>query len=149
MNIEAGKFYQTRDGQKVRIYATDGNDLPIHGAYLCENGWEVAGWHSDGTWIKGCRYSYSLDIIAPWIEKPIVDWSAMPKWVVGVFCNPQYNRWFSYTKDNKPVKRDLHWETPNTLYLAEIPPAYYPTDSEGKPWSGAWEDSLVERPEGE
>lgn len=138
MNIEAGKFYQTRDGRKVRIYATDGqkDGYPIHGAVLYVNGWEVAGWHSDGTWIKGGRRG--LDIIAPWIEKPIVDWSAMPKWAKWVAMDKN-GEWF--WSDAPPRKSKDIWECSCNTDI--IPPEYAPK------YEGPWEDSLVERPEGE
>jgi len=56
--IDINKKYQTRDGRKVRIYATDGGaGSPVMGAvfYTTPNGqwwWKSARWTEDG------RYDY-------------------------------------------------------------------------------------------
>jgi hypothetical protein len=56
--IDINKKYRTRDGRKVRIYATDGGaGSPVMGAvfYTTPNGqfwWESARWTEDG------RYDY-------------------------------------------------------------------------------------------
>jgi hypothetical protein len=47
--ISKDKQYTTREGQEVRIYATDGAyDFPIHGAVLNDDGWEDQTWKQDG-----------------------------------------------------------------------------------------------------
>jgi hypothetical protein len=46
---EAGKEYQTRDGSKARVYATDGAYGRIHGAVMTLQGWVYVSWCSDGT----------------------------------------------------------------------------------------------------
>lgn len=43
MKIETGKYYRTRDGHKVLIYATDGRDEWVHGAVLLDDGWQADG----------------------------------------------------------------------------------------------------------
>ncbi len=50
MNIEAGKFYNTRDGRRARIYAIDsGGDFPVHGAIFDEGHWLLPdGWKLSG-----------------------------------------------------------------------------------------------------
>lgn len=48
--IDIKKQYKTRDGNKVRIYATDGNDTyPIHGAVFIDGVWKATTWT-----VKGC-----------------------------------------------------------------------------------------------
>lgn len=51
LRIEAGKQYFTREGKRVRIYATDGGGTyPVHGAILYESeGWCAMTWHADGS----------------------------------------------------------------------------------------------------
>ncbi len=68
MKIEVGKFYSTRNGKKVRIYATDSLDYyPIHGGFeRSQNIWVARVWAIDGTHITGiCG---DLDIVSEWVE---------------------------------------------------------------------------------
>lgn len=70
LKIEEGKFYRTRDGQKARIYATDGGyDERYHGAILCDMGWFSTTWAEHGAWwsIDGAVHDY--DIVAEWTDK--------------------------------------------------------------------------------
>lgn len=49
--ISQTKPYRTKDGHKVRIYATDGGGhYPIHGAIYVNNlrGWETIKWTAEG-----------------------------------------------------------------------------------------------------
>ena len=49
--IDKDRTYRTRDGRKVRIYATDGgDDFPVHGAIKDrdEAVWRNYSWHSNG-----------------------------------------------------------------------------------------------------
>lgn len=56
--IDINKKYKTRDGQDVRIYATDiGGDYPIHGAIRANDGWALTNWTKDG-----CYYAYSQGV---------------------------------------------------------------------------------------
>ena len=67
--IEVGKFYKTRDGMKIRIYAVDGHaDYPIHGAILNSCGeWVITFWPTaEG---KSSLYPESVgDIVGEWEE---------------------------------------------------------------------------------
>lgn len=73
MKLESGKFYRTRGGDKVRIYATYGcGSYPVHGAVV----WDKTTWCSQ-TWTGSGRFdlekeSSHLDIVAEWEEpKPM------------------------------------------------------------------------------
>ena len=64
---EPGKEYRTRDGNRARVYATDGRDpWNIHGAIFYEDlgGWDPTAWRSDGkvTAPKGQR---QYDLMPP------------------------------------------------------------------------------------
>ena len=67
--IEVGKFYKTRDGYKVRIYATDVSpNNQIHGAILNSCGeWVIKFWPTaEG---KSSLYPESVgDIVGEWEE---------------------------------------------------------------------------------
>jgi len=68
MEIETGKFYKTRDGMKVRIYAVDGYpDYPIHGAILTDDDWVVEQWTQEGFYLWRERECWA-DIISEWEE---------------------------------------------------------------------------------
>lgn len=69
MKIEVGKLYQTRDGERVRIYTDDGGGyFPIHGAIYRD---DYPGWDSE-TWKANGRFSNEgaagRDIVAEWVE---------------------------------------------------------------------------------
>ena len=72
MKLEIGKFYKTRGGHKVRIYATDGADNKIHGAILSRDGWRATNWQADGTYLINTDDAW--DIIAEWKEPKLRPW---------------------------------------------------------------------------
>jgi len=61
--LDFTKPLQTRDGKKVRIYATNGQSArPIHGATLDEEGWRSHSWLPDGAFV-GTMTPYPLDLV--------------------------------------------------------------------------------------
>ena len=66
MKITTGRYYQTRNGYKVRIYFTKaGGKFPIHGAYFYDNKvWVIKAWGLDGNVYLGLKDYY--DIISEW-----------------------------------------------------------------------------------
>lgn len=133
--IKPGAMCRTRDGRKVRIYAVDGYYRPVHGAVLeGKDTWSTCQWFGDGNLFM--LEQNNLDLIGPWVEKPIVDWSKMPAWAETVAYDPPADcwRWFDHT----PTELKDGWRS-NGL-SGRIPPEYTPT------FTGNWQDSLVERP---
>jgi hypothetical protein len=65
--IIAGQACRTRDGRKVRIYATDGDgNRPVHGAI---DG-EIEEWTEKGRWFPdGSESEYGADLVGPWVEE--------------------------------------------------------------------------------
>jgi len=63
--IDINKKYRTRDGQEVRIYATDsGGIYPIHGAWSLEiDSWENESWTADGKYNAVELEEHDLDLI--------------------------------------------------------------------------------------
>lgn len=135
LKIEVGKFYKTRDGHKVRIYATDGarEICAIHGAYLMPIGWDNSAWYSNGSFYGNVDSEF--DIISEWIDKPEVNWSTMPAWVNWV-AQDKCRSWFGH--ENKPSISNSCWMSYTITY---IPAPYAPQN-----YTGDWKDSLVERP---
>jgi hypothetical protein len=71
--ISKDKQYTTREGQEVRIYATDGMDnYPIHGAVLTDNGWNNTVWSQKGNFNSLGETRLDLIEIVPkvkvWVE---------------------------------------------------------------------------------
>ena len=66
MKISKDKMYMTRDGRKVRIYATDGGGLyPVHGAYLRLDGWFCEVWTEYGDFLLSGPNSLDLIEVKP------------------------------------------------------------------------------------
>lgn len=80
LKIEAGKFYETRDGRKVGPMRSSGRaDWPFIGRQAVN---EDAFYNADGT----CPYLPNDDLIAEWIDEPVAKPSndnAKPKFKVG------------------------------------------------------------------
>ena len=67
-----GHEWVTRDGKKVRIYATDhAGGWPISGAIFVDTGWVAYHWTNDG--IFSPDYADEYDIIDK--PKPVVRWA--------------------------------------------------------------------------
>lgn len=67
MKIEVGKFYKTRDGNKVRIYAMDGaGAFPIHGAVLSAGVWVFCSWSANGLHTNEEGDSMPRDLVSEW-----------------------------------------------------------------------------------
>lgn len=73
MKISMDKNYQTRDGQKVKIYSSEGNfDNKIHGAFLKHGKWLALQWHKDG---KFCiDLTDGLDLVETKERQKIEGW---------------------------------------------------------------------------
>jgi hypothetical protein len=65
LRLEVGKYYRTRDGRKVRIYALDGEGgFPIHGAVLEADGWDSSDWTLSGVSV----YTGPENIVGEWSD---------------------------------------------------------------------------------
>lgn len=140
--LEVGKFYRTRDRHKVRIYATDcGGTFPVHCAFHDDKG----RWVSYSTREDGHNYAAgesSFDIIGPWIDKPVVDWAAMPAWANWVAMDENGRAWYWYVFHPIIDTEDEIWSdlAHEKEFFGLVPSKYAPS------FSGDWKDSLVERP---
>lgn len=133
-----GKHYRTRDGKKVRIYATDGRGpIRCHGAFLTHEGWICTTWTAEGLYVPPSVSDF--DIIAEWIDRPEGGWEHLPPWIKWRAMD-ENGVWWCYSE--KPEKKQHNWASPGVWnsHLI-IPPAYCPT------YTGPWTDSLDERPE--
>ena len=142
LEIIVGQFYRTRGGQKARIYATDGGvrDQMIHGAYHNGEAWVAATWYQAGCYFQQFRDEESRDLVAPWIDKPEVNWDVMPEGAVAVAMDED-GMWCAF--DQIPyISSEAEWMHRNgrCLYGWRIYPQHIPQ------WSGDWRDSLVIRP---
>lgn len=108
MTIEVGKFYQTRNGMKARIYATDGGGIyPVHGAGLLEGYWTLLSWDSNG---KIHNFS-DFDLVCEWGKVSSKDLSANSSGV---------EKWdFPVMKTKKDVLDQLDKDWQNGLITAQ------------------------------
>ena len=68
--IEVGKFYSSRGGEQVRIYATDaGGRFPLHGSIKQKGRWVVRAWTSDGQFFSDGETTND-DIAGEWTDPP-------------------------------------------------------------------------------
>lgn len=83
MNIEAGKCYKTRCGFKFTVYNTTARgDRPIHGCYHSPVA-DVAYTLMAGGRV-GEHGQNDIDLVAPWVDEPTMDISALPAWAAYV-----------------------------------------------------------------
>jgi len=69
MIVEMGKEYRTSGGNKVRIYATDGNEhYPVHGAILVDGEWLAREWTRSGKRCFGFASGADLIEVKPRIK---------------------------------------------------------------------------------
>lgn len=143
--IYPGAFCRCRNGAKARIYEL--YDEVCHGAvYTVYGSWTMQCWYLNGFTLKrqGKYIEHSFDLIGPWIDKPVVNWPAMPVWAKAAAMNRKKQWFYFYERPTlrldttDPSGKDGFWWTSN--FYGEIPPEYAPT------WEGDWKDSLVERP---
>lgn len=78
-----------------------------------------------------------FDLTGPWIEKPVVNWAAMPAWANYV-ARDNNGKWYHY--ENEPLAEDGQF-TNRSGWSAEIPSGYWPT------YTGDWRNSKVQRPQ--
>ena len=134
MKIEVGKLYRTRNGYKVRIYATDvEGELPIHGAFYCpeDSLWELNAWRENG--IDG-EYCPDFDIIGEWKEPIDFDPDCLPAWAKWIAMDKNGD-WRVYV--DEPIIYDEFgmWEIVKSYGV--IPKEYSP-----KNFKGHWKESL-------
>lgn len=96
---------------------------------------KIREWCDDGRWKSGIDHPF--DLIEPWTDKPVVNWSAMPAWAKWVAMD-EFGNWFHY--DKKPEKCSSSYIGTNAQ--GYIPEEFAPS------FTGNWRDSLVERPAG-
>lgn len=107
LKIEAGRFYKTRDGRKVGPMIED----KWHDR---DYGWTVEhefnaeygkAWRADGTFHVDRSKKHSADLIAEWIDEPVVakpkpsNDNAQPKFKVGDIVTPSHG----WSKDSATV----------------------------------------------
>ena len=144
MKIEAGKEYRTRDGERARVYATDGN-LPytVHGAIQSKenDGWKSWAWREDGNSYPG--ESYSNELVSEWKEEPVLPdgfWDRIVPPYIDHVAMDDDGRWCMYGGDPTVEGLRNFWKSPEGQYL-NIPKEYAPT------FSGDWKDSKITRPD--
>lgn len=145
--IVRGKFYRQRNGQRLEILTTSRCDKkaavpncmpPIIGINDFGQMYEFT---ADGRWAGVYPgESSAMDIVEPWIDRPVVDWTAMPRWATAVAMDADGEWWFF--EEPPSINRFNLWNS-NAGAMGKIPPKYAPQ------WTDNWRHSLVVRPEPE
>lgn len=137
MKIEVGKFYRAKNGDKARIYATDGGlNSQIHGAVLQSDGrWVIVWWLKDGK----CMNNTWFDLVAEWIEPIDFDPSCLPAWAEWIAMN-EGGDWFWFQKEptvTVSIDEEGVWMPIEAGMRGGIHHKYVPKD-----YTGDWENSL-------
>lgn len=148
LTIEAGSFYKTRCGLKARIYATDCHKvgysgLTAHGAIFSYGEWNFREW-----WLSDGKDAIvekepEFDLVAPWIDPPVVDWDKLPSYIVAMAMN-ESGDWYGFTAV-RITPHGWSWDYEDRQvgrYQGKIMifTCDYPK------FSGDWRDSLAIRP---
>lgn len=106
MNIEKGKFYRTRTGNKVEIYSTDNpGTQPIHGRIFAEGFTLMCRWMQNGRIAPNGPHE-AFDLVSEWQdEAPKLDLRTLPMW--RYLAQDESGNWFAY--ENKPIIQESNW----------------------------------------
>lgn len=137
MKIEVGKFYRAKNGDKARIYATDGGrNSQIHGAVLESDGrWVIVWWSKDGK----CMHNTWFDLIAEWKEPLDFNPYCLPAWAEWIAMN-EGGDWFWFQKEptvTVSIDEEGVWMPIEAGMMGGIHYEYVPKD-----YTGDWENSL-------
>lgn len=147
ITLEVGKFYQTRDGNKLRVYAVDGvSPRKVHAAYQVKDG--TGEWVSTCYTTDGCYYDVNnprhLDVVAEWVDPPEFDWSKEAAWINYVAMDSS-GRWYGFS--HEPLRdhsvwylSDVHTKDVMNSSVHRIPKDHSPK------FAGRFEDSMIVRP---
>lgn len=138
MKIEVG-YWETRDGRKARVLCTDAEFIyPCVGYVEIRNGdVRLVTWTLNGR-LHGTTSDYNDDLIRPWIDRPVIDWSKERDWVKAITMDAG-GQWFRSSKvPNQGVNcwHDGGW-------CQRMHPSEHPQ------FTGDWKDSLCVRPKDE
>lgn len=129
MKIERDKFYRTREGKKARVLCTDATGLqPIIAQFEGES--PTRRYYLDGRYLDATS---SFDLVAPWIDKPLIDRSILPAWANKAVAMDEGGVWFCYAQI--PDQHSSAWHS--SYATVQIPASYTPN------WTGDWKHSLV------
>ena len=136
LNVQAGKYYVTRNNRRAFILTTERrNSYPVLGFISVDGRDTVCNWTGVGRHVsQEIEDEHGLDLIKQWDGPPIVDWAAMPSQAQYV-AQDKCDRWEWYRTKPRQVPYGWHGEDGG-----KVPPHATPT------YFGPWEDSLVKRP---
>jgi len=133
LNLAVGQLWELRNGWKGRIESTR-RAWSVLVLVECPSGYQdVVSLTKEGQVFGNPIHPY--DLIRPWVDRPVVNWSALPKWYQAV-AQVSDGVWFAFR--DKPERTVFGWVGAGESIL--IPPDYAPH------FTGDWRDSLVERP---
>ena len=139
--IVSGAVLTTRRGLKAVVadVLTDVAVVFIKIGTPGPNTWERVNLYSHGRYHRELTMSHDFDLVGLWIEKPIIDRSALPKWAKfvardGRVDGDNLDGWYYYSE--KPLLDSTYWN--GGKYYGVIPREYAPK------FAGDWKDSLFD-----
>jgi hypothetical protein len=129
MNIEVGKFYKTKHGQKVevvRVFKSENDDALI-GIYTDPDGYVKGGWDLVGQASQNWT---------PWIDEPAIPWDSVPDW-----C-----QWWAVDEDLEQVFFECEPFIEDDEWIRAEGGMIVPPQSHRIPYVGDWRESLRQRP---
>ena len=101
MEIEVGKYYKTRCGYKVQIYAIHAEKdwyRNVHGAFFKSDCWFSESWVAKGKFLE--LEEHDFDIVSEWTEPhPAESWEVDKKILVRNDEDVWFRRYFAYYHD--------------------------------------------------
>lgn len=142
--LEVGKYYQTRSGDKVRIYTLDGGgEYPIHGAIFDKQKgtWRQRSFTSTGrsTWMQE-------GVVDEWPEKPEFDWSKAAAWHNWLFWHPDKKGWYVTHASPQDSCIDCMANSQKSMYCCYMCMCKVPSNYAPAAWDKNWKSSIIQRP---
>jgi len=131
-------YWETRNGRKARVLCVDApGSHPVKGYVEKAGGSCSQGWTADGAICL--TDEADEDLIRPWVDRPVVDWSKERGWVKAIARDGD-GSWWRF--DGPPIQCAAKWDDASCRFSQRLHPSEYPR------FNGNWKDSLCVRPEG-
>lgn len=141
LTIEPGKHYRMQNGSEYVNYAVYADCM--HGVYFESDGTPRLIIHNpDGRLLS--KGEHPLDLIAPWVDAPEMDWSKLPAFIKCVTVDASGEAWAWACSETHVVIFEtewLHYNYRSNKFGYRLFPGTVK-------FSGDWKQSKVCRPEG-
>jgi hypothetical protein len=124
MNIERGKFYKTRGGDKVEVLSINrNNEFTI--VIMYQDG-SIAVLLNNGRDSKRRSVESDRDLVSEWVDEPSIPREDYPSWFKWIAMDSS-GSWYGYITEPKINNNFECWDADGTEDPNEIPQSYCPT----------------------